>query len=382
VGTPLADQAGKVAKTYEKELAAWLRDRFGFAAAGDEDARTYFASLAPEQQAIFLRTVYFAELKAGGREYNDPDSSRYGSYLRGRNVIAALFPENASYDGDITIFGGSGVRTDFGGDIQMLTPGGQQVVGLEGQVPPASAGIVTQGSGNIQMYAKGSLLLGLSRIMTTFGGDVLAWSAEGDINAGRGSKTTIVYTPPKRVYDNFGMVTLSPNAPSQGAGIASRSSIPGVPGGSIDLIAPLGTIDAGEAGIRSGSDVNIAALHIVNAANISAQGNVTGVPQIQAPNIGGLTESSNVAGAAAQQAAAPQQGSGNAQPSIIIVEVLGFGGGSGEEPNEGEEERRRKSQDQRTYNTNSPYQVLGVGTLTDDQVSRLAAERRASVASR
>lgn len=103
--------------------------------------------------------------------------------------------------------------------------------------------------------------------------------------------------------------------------------IPGVPAGNVDLIAPLGTIDAGEAGVRSSGNVNLAALDIVNAANIQAQGNVTGAPQVQAPNIGGLTEASNTAGAAAQQASLPKQGSGNAQPSIIIVEVLGFGGG-------------------------------------------------------
>ncbi|MGO4686319.1 filamentous hemagglutinin family protein, partial [Hyphomicrobium sp. 2TAF46] len=204
-------------------------------------------------------------------------------YLRGRNVIAALFPDKDANGnlivrtGDITMFGGSGVRTNFGGDIQMLTPGGQIVVGVEGQVPPASAGVITQGSGNIQMYSKGSVLLGLSRIMTTSGGDILAWSAEGDINAGRGAKTTIVYTPPKRVTDNYGNVTLSPQAPSSGAGIAARSAVPGAASGNVDLIAPLGTVDVGEAGV-SGFNVNIAALHIVNAANISAQGSTTGVP--------------------------------------------------------------------------------------------------------
>ncbi|MDE5457059.1 filamentous hemagglutinin N-terminal domain-containing protein [Bradyrhizobium sp. CSA112] len=377
-GTPLADQPGKVAKTYEQELRTWLKERFGYDAASDEDRRAYFATLAPEQQRIFLRGVYFAELKAGGREYNDPASSRFGSYLRGRDAIAALFPDEPAYDGNITIFGGSGVRTEFGGDIQMLTPGGQQVVGLEGVVPPASAGIVTQGAGNIQMYSKGSILLGLSRIMTTMGGDVLAWSAEGDINAGRGAKTTIVYTPARRVYDDYGNVTLSPNAPSSGAGIASRSSIPGVPGGSIDLIAPLGTIDAGEAGIRSGADVNIAALHIVNAANISAQGTTTGVPQVQAPNIGGLTEASNTAGAAAQQAATPSQGSGNAQPSIIIVEVLGFGGGTGSEdvdPSQ-EQQRARERNQRRSQNPDSPVQVVGAGYLDEGAINQLTPEER------
>jgi hypothetical protein len=207
-------------------------------------------------------------------------------------------------------------------------------------------------------------LLGLSRIMTTFGGDILAWSAEGDINAGRGAKTTILYTPPKRTYDVFGNVTLAPQVPSSGAGIATLNPIPEVPPGDIDLIAPLGAIDAGEAGIRVSGNVNLAALQIVNATNIKVQGTSAGLPQVEAPNIGGLTEASNTAGAA-QQAAAPGQSGAQEQPSIIIVEVLGFGGGEGGESDSDEEERRRKSQ--RSYDPNSRLQVVGLGQLTEEQ---------------
>lgn len=341
-GVPLADQPGKVAKTYEKELAAWLKARDGFEGTA-EQVRAYFDALAPEQQRIFLRSVYFAELREGGREYNDRNSPRYGSYLRGRSAIAALFPSEAAngqpitYAGDITLFGGSGVRTLFGGDIQMLTPGGQQLIGVEGQVPPASSGLVTQGSGDIQLYSKGSILLGLSRIMTTFGGNILAWSAEGDINAGRGAKTTVLYTPPKRVYDNYGNVTLSPQAPSAGAGIATLNPIPEVKAGDIDLIAPLGTIDAGEAGIRVSGNINLAALRVVNAANIQVQGTTSGIPTVQAPNVGALTTASN-ATAATQQSAVPAQAN-NDRPSILIVEVEGFGGSQ-----EGEDDERNRRQ--------------------------------------
>ncbi|MDI4232850.1 filamentous hemagglutinin family protein [Bradyrhizobium sp. Arg237L] len=376
-GVPLADQAGKVAKTYEKELADWLKERFDFAGTVEE-ARTYFAVLAPEQQGSFLRQVYFAELKAGGREYNDRQSSRYGSYFRGRQAIATLFPERDEAGnvlqraGDIIMFGGSGVRSNFGGDIQMLAPGGQIVVGVEGQVPPASAGVLTLGPGGIQMYSKGSILLGLSRIMATMGGDVLAWSAEGDINAGRGAKTTIGYVPPRRVYDDYGMVTLSPNAPSSGAGISARSVIPGIRSGDVDLIAPLGTIDIGEAGV-SGRNVNLAALQIINAANIQAQGNVTGVPTVQAPPVAALSTSSNLT--AATQQAQPIAPSTNDRPSIIIVEFLGFGGGDGTSP-DGGEERRRRDQGRQSYDPTSSVQYVGVGQLTDDQLRKLTPEEQ------
>ncbi|MBO4224090.1 filamentous haemagglutinin family protein [Bradyrhizobium neotropicale] len=381
-GVPLADQPGKVAKTYETELSAWLKGRFGFDGT-IQQAITYFDALPTEQRNIFLREVYFAELRAGGREYNDPASSRFNSYLRGREAIATLFPDAGANGnpierkGDITIFGGAHIRTNFGGNIQMLAPNGQIIVGLEGEVPPSSAGIITQGAGDIQMYSKGSVLLGLSRIMTTFGGDILIWSAEGDINAGRGAKSTIVYTPAKRVYDNYGGVALSPNVPSSGAGIATLNPIPGVAAGNVDLIAPLGTIDAGEAGIRSSGNVNLAALQILNAANIQAQGNTTGVPTIQAPNIGGLTEASNTAGAA-QQVAKPAQTGTAEQPSIIIVEFLGFGGGDSETPQpdlQNSDDRRKRSQ-LPDYDPNGAFRAVGNGRLTEEQRSSLTERER------
>ncbi|MCA6108467.1 filamentous haemagglutinin family protein [Bradyrhizobium cenepequi] len=379
-GIPLADQPGKVAKVYTAELAAWLSEYYGFAGIADE-APAFFATLAAEQQNIFLRQVYFAELREGGREYNDQSSSRYGSYLRGRQMIATLFPETdengkpIQQAGDIVMFDGSGVRTNFGGDIQLIAPGGQVIIGVEGKAPPATAGVMTQGSGDIQIYAKESILLGLSRIMTTFGGDILAWSAEGDINAGRGAKTTVLYTPPRRVYDKYGSVALSPVAPSSGAGIATLSPIPEVPPGDIDLIAPLGTIDAGEAGIRVSGNVNLAALQIINAGNIQVQGSATGIPTVQAPNVSGALAASNTAGAASQQAKTPQQGPADAQPSIIMVEFLGFGGGGGSNR---EEQRRPQDEERRSQiqDPKSRYQIVGAGNLTEEQFRELADERR------
>ena len=260
----------------ELHLVNWLRKQHGYEG-GQDGAAAAFAALAPAERGIYARQLFFAELKEGGREYNEEGGPRFGSYLRGRRAIAALFPESDAaggpirYEGSFTMYGGAGLRSSFGGNIQLLTPGGQQVLGVEGVAPPASAGVVTQGQGNIQLYAQGSVLLGQSRIMTTFGGHIQAWSANGDINAGRGA-TTVLYTPPRRVYDAFGNVTLSPTVPSTGAGIGTLAPIPEVPAGDVDLIAPLGTIDAGEAGIRVSGNVNIAALHVVNAANIQVQG--------------------------------------------------------------------------------------------------------------
>ncbi|NVZ54951.1 filamentous hemagglutinin family protein [Pseudomonas edaphica] len=382
-GVPLAGQTGKVVKTYETELLQWLKERYAFSGDADQ-ARAYFAGLGPEQQRIFARSVYFAEVRAGGREFNLSAGPRSGSFLRSRAAIDGLLPSNdvagnpIVYDGDITLYGGAGVHTRFGGDIQMLSPGGQQVFGIEGTAPPATAGVLTQGAGDIQLYAQGSILLGQSRIMTTFGGSILAWSDAGDINAGRGSKTTVLYTPPKRVYDNWGNVTLSPNVPSAGAGIATLAPIAEVPAGDIDLLAPAGTIDAGEAGIRVSGNVNIAALRVVNAANIQTQGKSSGVPVTAAVNTGAMT-SASAAGAAASQAAedaarSQQAAAKQGRASIVTVEVLGFGA----EPVE-REPQPAGQQKTSGYNPGSPVQVLGAGPLSEQARARLTDEERRQI---
>ncbi|MNR78006.1 Heme/hemopexin-binding protein precursor [compost metagenome] len=378
-GTALAAQPGKVVKTYEAELASWLQERYGFSGSHAQ-ALTYFNALAPEQQRVFLRNVYYAELREGGREYNNPDSRRFGSFLRSRDMIATLFPDRdaggntIARSGDITIFGNAGVHTNFGGDIQMMAPGGQIVVGVQGEVPAATAGVVTQGKGDIQIFSERSLLLGLSRVMTTFGGDIFAWSEQGDINAGRGSKTTILYTPPKRVYDQWGNVTLSPQVPSSGAGIATLSPVPEADAGNVDLIAPLGTIDAGEAGIRVSGNVNIFALQVVNAANIKVAGDTKGIPMIAAVNVGALSNASAAASSAAAAAQDVMQRDRSAArqnlPSIFTVRVLGFGNEDG-----AEDSGKGKAQGA-GYNPQGVVQVLGAGELSEAEMQPLSKNER------
>ncbi len=330
------ENASQLIQTNDAALNEWLQENYGYTGT-PKAAYAYFSNLSAGRQEVFLRQLYFTELDASGLEFNNPASVRYKSYLLGKDAIAALFPamnasgQALSYAGAITMYGGSGIHTDFGGNIETLTPGGQTIIGVEGLSPPASAGYITQGSGDIDLYALSDVLLGESRVLTTFGGNIVIWSAQGDINAGRGSKTTIDYTPLQRIYDNYGDVFLSPTVPSSGAGIATLNPIPSVPAGNIDLVAPLGTVDAGEAGIRGSGNLNIAALHVLNAANINVQGATTGVPTTVAPNVGALTSTGNAAGAAAQAAenttARPQAAP---LPSIWIVEILGYGGGNGQ----------------------------------------------------
>ncbi|MGO4712703.1 filamentous haemagglutinin family protein [Bradyrhizobium sp. 2TAF24] len=389
----LAAQPGKVARTYDQDLYHWLQSRFGYS--GDKTgALAYFRSLPGDQQRIFLRQVYYAELTAGAREYNDENGPRHLSYLRGREAIAALFPtagvggQPTNFAGNITMYStldslgktivSGSVHTDKGGSVQLLAPGGKVILGTEGLSPGADAGLVTAAANSdIDIYSLGSILLGQSRIMTMFGGNILAWSAQGDINAGRGAKTSTLYTPPQRIYDNYGNVSVSLTAPASGAGIATLKLLAGVPPGNVDLVAPLGTIDAGEAGIRVSGNLNLAALQVINAANIDVKGTASGIPTVQGPPTGALTAANNTS-AATQQAAPPPQ-SGNGQPSIIMVEVLGYGGGDGAGEDTG---TRRKRSDQQSYDPQGSVQYVGAGALTDEEQNKLTPEERKNLAAR
>ena len=161
-----------------------------------------------------------------------------------------------------------------------------------------------------------------------------------------------------------------------GAGIATLNPIPEVPAGDIDLIAPLGTIDAGEAGIRVSGNINIAALRVVNAANIQTQGKSSGVPVTAAVNTGAMS-SASAAGAAASQAAedaarSQQAAAKQGRPSIVTVEVLSFGS----EPVERSPQEGQKTSG---YNPNSPVQVLGAGPLGEQARARLTDEERKQI---
>lgn len=348
---------GKVAASYAPELLAWLQQNFAYSGTQADELAT-FLSLPVIQQQAFVQQIFFDELLASGREETDPTSVRYHSYLRGKDAIAALFPSQGAngapitYDGSVTMYSGTltdgnqgvitdsttglpvvfdaGISTQFGGNIQLLVPGGEILLGTSGGVAPGSnTGLVTFGSGDIQTYSLGSVLLGQSRIFTTFGGSVQSWSATGDINAGVGTKTSVVYQPPLISYNDLGAITLAPTAPTNGAGIATLTSVPGVPPGDVDLMAPEGTIDAGEAGIRVSGNLTLAALAVVNTANLQVAGKTTGAPTVAVSNVGALEAAGAAAGAAENAATGNADDQRRkrqaAEGSIISVEVLGFG---------------------------------------------------------
>jgi filamentous hemagglutinin family protein len=354
---PITDPAnqGKVQQTYADQLTAWLAADYPTVSLANGPLAA-FRTLPQVDQDIFVRQVFFEETLASGRQFNDPASRFFGSYARGRLAIDTLFPSApgtqtspgtpAGYAGAITMLSGpvtvangplladsagtpltydAGISTQGGGTVQVLDPGGQVLLGTAGGAAPgAGSGIVGNGVGDIDIYADDSVLLGRSRIFTTGGGSILVWSSQGDINAGIGARTTVVYTPPTFTYDATGAIDELAAAPTNGAGIATLQPLPGVPPGDVDLIAPLGTIDAGEAGIRVAGNLNLAAARLANTANITVGGKTTGNAAAASVSLGAVEAAGAAAGSATDAAQTTNKPrAAEDQPSVIEVEVVG-----------------------------------------------------------
>ncbi len=305
-----------------------------------------------------VRAWLFTALRATGRDSTNPDSLFAADYARGYAALEFLFPgigetgtDGAfkNYQGGVNLFA-SRIKSERGGDIEVMVPGGSLVVGLANT--PASLvsvgnqvlGIVTVEEGDIRVFSRDDMLVNQSRILTVGGGDILLWSSEGDIDAGKGKKTASAVPPPVIKVDSQGNVTQELQGVATGSGIGALTGQPGVDAGDVDLIAPKGTVNAGDAGIRAGN-LNIAAQVVLGADNIQVSGVSSGVPVADTGGLSaGLAGNSSLGDAQAAQETTRSIGgkSGDTQkaaeeakqtlasfrPSFISVEVLGFGEGT------------------------------------------------------
>ncbi len=293
-----------------------------------------FEQLDSKQQSLLAIKVFYLVLRDAGRDHNDPSSPNAGTFREGDAAIAALFP-TGSTGGNISLTSRE-IKTTNGGDISLLARNGQIDVGLNNPgAQPIDQGILTVEGGNINLFADGDINVGTSRIFTLHGGNEILWSTNGNIDAGASSKT-VHSAPPTRVlvFPTSGDVETDLAGLATGGGIGVLDTIVGVPPGDVDLIAPKGIVNAGDAGIRASGNLNIAAVQVLNASNISVGGKSSGVSN--APSSPSVALSRPPAPRRAPRSMRPptwpksRRGQSLAQggdlPSIITVEILGYGG--------------------------------------------------------
>jgi len=288
-----------------------------------------------ELGAIDALQSFFAALRQAATEYEEG-----GSYATGYAAIESIFGKTT---GNGEIFTRSrDIRTATGGAITIAAPtGGLTMASDIFGNPNTPPGIVTEYGGEVSIFTNGDVEIGRTRIFTLRGGDMTIWSSTGDIAAGSSPKTVVTAPPTRVVIDTTsGDVSTDLGGLATGGGIGVLASVKGVPAANVYLIAPEGTVDAGDAGIQATGNIKITAAAVLNADNIAAGGTSTGVPSaptVAAPNVAGLSAgagsgaaanaaASSVAGQSSQKSAETEQA-----PSLITVTVLGYGGGESEE---------------------------------------------------
>jgi filamentous hemagglutinin len=314
-----------------------------------------FEALTPAQQLPLLAQVLSDELSATGLAHTLQGTS----YARGYAAIDTLFPttdssgKSLTYDGDVDMFY-SQIKTEQGGNIDFLVPGGSVVVGVAN--PPASLsalkatitsndltvpaavnlGILVLGEGAIQGFSNQDWTVNQSRILTLEGGDIILWASNGNIDAGKGAKSASGAPPPVIETDANGNLFVDPSNAVSGSGIGQLLTTPGLKAGLVNLIAPKGVVNAGDAGIRVAGNLNIAAVQVIGAGNITVVGTATGVPVSEAGAFASALSGANSLGDASKSAVEQlnqdigsasnyQQLTDSLQPTFIVVKMFCLG---------------------------------------------------------
>jgi len=332
-----------------------------------------FVALAPGQDQSMTPRVQrlFDTLRYHGQKANDLKSAgdSVGSRLELDAVhalVAGLYDVTnpSPLHGNLNMTS-SQISTNSGADAVNILSGGVINVGKSTIVLDRSkaneqlnsTGIYTANGGPINILAVGDVNVNESRVMTFRGGDITAWSDQGGLNAGRGSRTAITASPPKKALvpgtgvknpDFNGNLPEDPltnplwsippaytvqfSPPAVGSGIAAKWYNKGLTAeqaniGNIYLYAPNGYIDAGEAGIVGGS-VYINTPLPLNVQNITSSGG--NVPSATGPGVslGSLSGAGSVAQATkSMEQAASVAGAGDQGASLkkkIVEELFSF----------------------------------------------------------
>lgn len=348
------------------QAADWIRTALANPALSEAEALAAFSGMPAGQQlaspvARLAQARFYQLLGQAGRDKNNGKPRPYDEAYA---AIKTLFPGTAgqkratSPGHDISLLY-SQIKTEDGGDTWMFVPRGQVNAGQTSAQAQSKSqdrlGIVVQDVGSIRAFVDQDFLVNQSKVFTLRGtpaelgtvkvsesdyellrGDILIWSSHGDIDAGRGAKSAVSSPPPLLLTDPSTGETILKYTSVSGSGIRSFKTNKTDSDGLVSLIAPEGTVNAGDAGIGA-QNINIAAVQVVGAGNIQVTGAASGVPTVSADGIAGrignignpaadvtkATES--VSQALAESSKAAQTLADAFKPGFVSVEVIGFG---------------------------------------------------------
>lgn len=318
-------------------------DYSGFAAKyGLEGVSGYGQELA---QTFFGQLTQASDEHQSGQDGSVDSAGQAMGHQRGYDAIAALFP-GSGYQGDLNLFF-SQIKTFRGGNIDLFVPGGKINAGLasvpadlinakisdpQTETLASKLGVVTMKGGSVRSMSKGDFLVNSSRVFTLQGGDIVMWSSEGNIDAGKGAKTALAVPPPIIRTKSDGTTEVEYQGAATGSGIRVLLTASGVKPGDVYLIAPKGGINAGDAGIGSAGKAHIDGQWVTGGENISATGGTTGVPTVDTSSlaagligVSGQAADAGRAGTDAVQAMAQQKPQDSFRQAFLNVEVIGFG---------------------------------------------------------
>jgi filamentous hemagglutinin len=337
ISTKYTDLLGRL----KSAIIQFVQNRAGNPSLDETQALEAFARLSSDEYLTLQpklnnlsNQVLFSELNGtGSASAADPTLGNE----RGFAAINALYPGTA-WKGDLNLFF-STIQTLKDGSINLVVPGGKINAGLASNPnlskQASDLGIIARGKGDINAFLNDDFIVNQSRVFALGGGDIMVWSSQGDIDAGRGAKSALAAPLPEFTTDENGNAVITFPSAVSGSGIRTAASVTDKNGepGDVGLFAPGGIVNAGEAGI-AGNNVTISATAVLGANNIQIGGVGTGVPAASTASLAaGLTGVSNLTAnvsQVAQAAADTSKNMGGADKQgfnlgAISVEFLGFG---------------------------------------------------------
>ena len=287
--------------------------RTGVSTPAAADALAAFRALPLERQLPWLRQVLRADVQAAGNAAAAAGAGAAFDAANGLGYVSleTLFPwadatsdgrgSGSSHDAGNILMPTSQVRSAQQGDITLLAPSGGvnagELVPGVGSKKASELGVVTVAGGDIFAAVRDNFEVNQSRVFTLARGDIVLWSIDGNLDAGRGAKSVRGAPAPVISVDKDGNIVLDTAGSFSGSGISTLNAA-----SSVGLFAPRGEINAGEAGIKSAGNITIAAARVVGADNIASGGSYAGT-KAEAPS-GGATAALGTLGQSASAATA------------------------------------------------------------------------------